>query len=72
MGVVAEEVQCCSHDDCPERLPRGTQFPGGWTVARVEEFGKNNVRVYYVYLCPAHVLTTVTKQISLFTSGEAP
>lgn len=60
----------CSHDDCEEALPSGTQIPEGWTVARVEEFGKHNVRCYYVYLCPGHILTTATKQTSLF--NEAP
>lgn len=42
-------------------------MPPGWTMARIEEYGEKTVSFYYIYLCPKHMLTSTTKQTSLFS-----
>ena len=62
----------CSHDGCNTRLPNshmGQEMPPGWTVARVEEHNADTVKIYYIYLCPSHRLTTTERQTNLFPTG---
>jgi hypothetical protein len=62
-----EEPHRCSREDCKTPpLPPGTSIPPGWSVARVEEFKKNKVAVYYIYACPCCVFGVAEKQESLF------
>lgn len=67
MGV---EEQRCGHEPCENKLPAGTKIPPGWTLAIVEEYKKESIVTYHLCLCPAHTLTTVAKQTTLF--GDAP
>lgn len=63
---MADEDRKCSREGCQSKLPPGTEIPEGWTVARVEEYARDQVRVYYVYVCPNDFLTASEKQGLLF------
>lgn len=68
------ERQPCAHDGCPSELPGDeNKIPPGWSVARVELYGKKNIVVTYYYCCPNHRLATTERQKSLFdVEGAAP
>lgn len=67
---MAEEVKKCSRVDCLSKLPAGTQIPEGWTVGRMETYGRETVEVFYVYICPNCVLDAHGKQGQLFSKNE--